>query len=515
MKSHSTRLFTLLAAIVLLATSALALQAQSATPEATPAATAEATTVITDLTYNTAVTGVITDANPTQLWPLQAPSADRINVRVERLDGNLLPAVQVLDATGSAVGQSYGPDKTGAVAQTRDFKLASGGQYQVQVSRKDADKGVTTGQYRLTVIADATAQDNINNTTVIGPVTAGTPINGEVTSTHWYQLYTYTAEAPDTLTITAQRTSGSLMPMIYLLDTNGSSITTGYTTNVGDSATIDSYTLPAAGQYTIAVSRYNDYDGDTVGQYTLNLTLVGAGVGSKSLTQTTGTVEYDQELTGEISGAQWYQDWTLTAKAGDSLSIAIKRTSGTLKPTAAILGGSGQNLNQAYVSSTGDSASFDLYTLQTPGTYTVRASRDGDQDGTTTGKYALVVHLIGSGEGSPDLSGSTGTITTGTPVNGKVTNVRWADTWTYQGTAGDQLKIGVKRTDGTLIPMIELRDVNGQNLTTAYPDPSMDTASITYRIPATGAFQIVVERDGQQNGLTNGGYELTVAKAAE
>jgi hypothetical protein len=189
MKARSTRILALMLALGLLATSAMMLEAQAATPEATPAATAEATaTVITDLSYNTAVTGYISSDSPSQLWPLTAPSADRIHVRVERLDGNLIPDVQVLDASGSAVGQSYGADKTYAVAETQDFKLAAGGQYQVQVSRKDAADGVTIGQYRLTVFADATAQDNINNTTVIGPATAGTPIDGEITATHLFQL---------------------------------------------------------------------------------------------------------------------------------------------------------------------------------------------------------------------------------------------------------------------------------------------------------------------------------------
>ncbi len=520
MKARSTRLFALLMALALLAIPAMMLEAQEGTPEATEAVTADATaeataTVITDLSYNTAVTGLIDDASPTQTWPLQAPSADRIHVRVERLDGNLIPDVEVLDATNSAVGQSYGADKTGAVAETNDFTLAAGGQYQVQVSRDDGADGVTSGQYRLTVFADATAEDNINNTTVIGPVTTGTPVNGEITSTHWYQLYTYNAEAADTLTISVTRAGGNLMPIVYLLDSNSNNLASGYGSNVGDSATIESYTLPSAGKYTVAVSRYSDFNGDTTGQYKLDVTLVGAGEGSASLAQITGNVEYDQELTGEISGAQWYQDWTLTTKAGDSISVEVHRTEGTLRPSVAVLGGNSQNLSNAYVASTGDRASIDQYTLQTPGTYTVRVSRENDQDGATTGKYALTVHLVGSGKGSPDLDGVTGTITTGTPVTGQITNARWADTWTYQGTAGDQIKMAVKRTDGTLIPMIEIRDVNGQNLTTGYPDPSADTASATYTIPANGAYQIVVVRNDQQNGMTSGGYELTVEKAPE
>lgn len=523
MSNHLARLSALLLMLALLAVSAVVLEAQDATPEATSTsnveATAEATTeptetVISDLSYNTAVTGTITASSPTQIWPLQAASADRIYARVERLDGNLLPDVQILDATGNVLGQSYGPDKTGAAAETNDFTLAAAGQYQVQVSRKDGENGVTTGQYRLTVFAAATAQDNINNTTIIGTITPGTPIDGEVTATHWYQLYTYTAVATDQISVSIERTSGNLMPLVYILDANGNSLSNGYTENTGDVATIETYTLPSPGTYTIAVSRYNDFNGDTVGQYRLTMTLLGAGEGSPSLQGTAGVVEYDKPLTGELTGAQWYQDWTLTTKAGDAISIEATRTGGNLKPAVVLLGGSGQQLTRAYVDPTGDHAGVD-YSLETPGTYTVRVSRDGDQTGPTTGSYSLTVHLTGSGEGSPDLAETSGTITVGTPVSGEITNARWENTWTFQGTGKDNLTIDVKRTSGTLMPTIEIRDVNGQRLNYSYTDASGDTSTLNYQLPATGSYQIVVLRNENQTGQTTGGYKLAVTQAAQ
>jgi hypothetical protein len=223
-----------------------------------------------------------------------------------------------------------------------------------------------------------------------------------------------------------------------------------------------------------------------------------------------GDVTYDTALTGDI-GSRWYEDWNLVTQAGDTLTISATRTSGNLQPEVILIGGSGQELNHAYVSRTGDGALIDRYKLNGPGTYTVRVSRSNGKSGVTTGGYSLMVSLDGAGDGSPTLQGATGDIQLGTPVDGQVTAARWADNWTFTGTKGVVLDIMVQRTEGTLVPHIEIRDSNGQTLNSAYPDAAMDTAELGgYALPGDGQYQIVVYRDGEQDGWTTGAYTLTV-----
>ncbi len=508
MQPRSTHFFALLLALALIAPPAAIIRAQDATPEATPAATE---TPITNLSYNTPVTGLIDNTTPIQTWPLQTASADRITLRVERADGNLIPSVALLDASGGTINGS-GPDPTGAAAAMGNITLPTAGQFQVQVSRKDGPNGVTTGHYTLTILVHAVAADSASNAAVIGPLKAETPVDGKLTNLHWLQRYTYTAAATDSVNLTVQRTGGNLLPQLYILDANGASLATGYNGNTGDFASVGGFTFPSAGDYMIVVSRKDDFGGDSVGKYTLTLNLIGAGAGNPSLKGPTGAIEYDQPLTGEISGPQWYQDWTLKTTAGDTLSAVVTRTDGNLKPYLLLLGGGGQELMRGYASNTQDSAGFYNQTLQTPGTYTLRVVRDGDQNGLTSGKYTLTVYLVGAGQNSPTLAGATGAVTLGTPVKGEVTNARWADSWTIEGNGGDKVHIAVLRTSGTLIPHIDIRDINGQTLNSAYPGASGDTSAIDYTFPATGTFQIVVFRDGNQGGLTAGGYELTVTK---
>src|SRR3954467_1924093 len=90
--------------------------AQDGTPESTAVPTAEATTEITPLSYGTPVTGSISDTTVQDAWPLSIASGDRVQGTGGRTGGSLIPDVQILDSTGTAVAQSYGADRTYATA---------------------------------------------------------------------------------------------------------------------------------------------------------------------------------------------------------------------------------------------------------------------------------------------------------------------------------------------------------------------------------------------------------------
>lgn len=489
--------------------------AQDATPEAT--GTAEATseaTVIQPLSYGTPVTGTIDGKNFTQDWPLSTASADRIQVQVTRTSGNLIPNVQILDASGTAIAQSYGADYTYAAAQIDDFTLPAAGNYTIEVGRENGETGVTKGGYSLAVLPLGTAADNPNNVTVIGEVQADTPVSGEITATHWQHLYTYNAPAADALDVVVERTSGTLMPQVDVLDANGTSLRTGYN-NLG-SAETGEFELPSAGAYTIAVHRNSDQSGDTLGTYDLTVKLVGAGEGSPLLVGAAGTAVYDQELTGTLTPAQWYQDWSLTTDAGDTLTITLTRAGGDLMPEVVLLGGSGQELSHGYTDNAGASAQIKRYQLAGPGTYTVRATRQNGQTGVTSGAYGLTIALNGTGEGSPRLSEPAGEITPGTAVQGEITNALWQNVWTFNSSAGGSIDVQVTRADGTLIPNVIVRDANGQEMRRGYPSDARDSAEISgFSLPGPGKYQIVVSRDGDQGGYTSGSYTLTVSPAAQ
>jgi hypothetical protein len=473
-----------------------------------------------EVTYDAPVEGTITNDAFTQDWTFTAAAADRINVRVERLDGNLLPDVSILDNNEQDVAQSYGADDTYAAAEITDYTLPMAGTYTIQVGREDADSGLTTGNYQLAVTALGVGQDHPNNTAVIGPVQFDTPVTGEVTGLHWWNVYAFDAEEGDYIQATLQRTSGTLIPEVWVLDNNGQDVTRGYATDAGDSATTNRYQLPYTGQYLVVAQRQSGINGDSVGGYELTVSLTGSGEGSERLTSAApGVIEqYNSPVTGTITGAQWYQDWQFRTQAGDMVTIVNKRspdytteTPNVLRPALILLDASGQELTRGYVDDTGAQAEIDRYTLPSDGQYTVRATRDGYISGATTGGYEVTVMLDGSGEGSPFLAQSSGAITIGTPVSGAIDGTTWMNTWAFSGEKDQVITIVVSRSDGTLVPYLEIWDSNGQVETRGYAEDTKDTAQIeTYSLPYSGDYQIVVSRDKGQDGYTSGGYSLTV-----
>ncbi len=509
-------------AVVLLLTFSAAAWAQDATEEATEAA-AETTSQGTNLTYNSPVQGAIDNTSFTQIWTLQTASADRISIMVERTDGNLIPTLDLLDPNSQVLQSSYGSDETASKAIIQNFTLPAGGTFQVQVGRDGGEAGTTSGSYSLTVIPLATAQDNPNNTLVLDSIQYDTPARGELSATQWVSLYTLDAPASDIIQVRVERVSGTLMPEIDVRDVNGSSIGYGYLDNSGTFAQTSPISLTAPGQYTIAVLRQRGFTGDTTGGYEVTVKLVGAGESNASLQGAAGTVEYDTPLTGTLTNARWYEDWQLTTEAGDTLTINVERPEsvedgivGNLQPEVILLGGSGQELRRGYLNSDGASAVIERYRLDTRGSYTVRVVRYSDQDGLTSGTYNLTVHLVGSGEGSPNLESVTGTIEKGTPVTGEITPARWADSWTYEATEGEQVDIKVTREDGTLIPLIDIQDINGQSVRSVYFEASRDRALLPgYTFPGTGTYRIVVLRDREQDGLTTGTYTLAISAPAQ
>jgi len=464
------------------------------------------------LSYGTPVEGVITGVAYQELWSLGTASADRLRITVTRLNGNLMPDVSLLNESGSVIAQSYGPDQTSARAIIDDFTVPERGNYIVQVGRYDGETGETKGGYTLEVTPLGTAPENPNNQTIIGELTPETPASNEITATHWLHRYTYTAQANDIIQVAAERTGGTLLPLVNILDSNGNSLATGY--NDYAIAETNAFELPSAGQYTITVSRYSDQDGETLGTYNVVLHLIGAGEGNALLAGAAGTITYNTPVSGELGAGRWYEDWTFTADSADTISIRLDRTSGDLYPEIALLGGSGQEITHGYADQTYATVSINRYSLDSAGSYTIRVLRYNGKAGDTGGAYTLTLTLNGTGAENPALAEPLGTVGLDEPVEGEITSQQWQNIWTFSGDEGDTIAVTVDRTSGILMPTLEIRDANGASLTSAYYGATRDTATLGYfSVPSDGDYQIVVLRDGGQSGVTEGTYSLTVTNA--
>lgn len=467
------------------------------------------------VTYGVPVEGEITDAQTDQTWTLTATSADRISVRVERLDGDLLPQIALRGADGGVL-TTAGQDPTGAIAGIDRQDLPAAGSYQIVVQRQDGATGVTAGRYRLTVEALGVAPDSAANQSVVGAIEAGQTVQGEITPLHWYQQYTYTALAADVIAVDVQRLDGGLAPQIRITNANGDEIGYGYGNPDYASASVEYLELPAAGEYMIAVLRGGGFDGGSSGGYALSLELLGAGEGSPLLTdRATGTVGYGAAARGEL-GALWYEEWTFTAPSADVITIEARRDgANTLIPNVYLLDADGTELASAGPDAQGEVARIFRYGLEAFGEYTIRVERYGGKGSGMTGAYTLAVLLNGTGADNPALGALTGSVQMGATIEGEITDAQWQNRWQFDGREGQVVTIAVERASGTLYPIIELLAPNGDVITGGYYDASRSRAVIeSATLPAAGTYVVTLRREGEQGGWTSGGYTLRVGEGS-
>ena len=357
--------------------------------------------------------------------------------------------------------------------------------------------------------------DHPDSQAIVGVVEFDTPVSGEITPEHWLHIYRLNGGGRGPDRITASRQSGTLLPRVELQDANGQMLGVGNVDELGVTASFGPHELQAGGEYRVLVYRDRGIDGDTVGEYEADGDVAGLRREQHApggAAQRPGRLW--RVLQGAITPARWYEDWQFTALAGDLITITVNRLPGatnTLRPLVVLLGGAGQEQARGNLGSTGATAAIERYKLATPGTYTIRVTRDRGKGGVTSGQYELLVSLAGSGVGSPVLAPVSGAVETRVPAEGEITNERWADTWTYTGQAGDLVDMVATRTDGTLIPRIDILDANRQPLVSAQIAITGDSASIQrYQLPASAEYFVVVSRDRGQDGVTTGAYSLVI-----
>jgi uncharacterized protein (DUF2141 family) len=338
-----------------------------------------------------------------------------------------------------------------------------------------------------------------------------TPVESEISDANFSESWTLDVQAKDRVSITVDRTGGTLVPRVELRDSNNQRVAGADYDETGASATISYVDFPGPGTYTVFVSRWQDEDGKTTGNYKLTVALLGTAEDSPALKLNPSAIEFDKPATGELTNARWKEGWTFSATAKDVVTITAARTDGTVRPQLDLLDSSGNSITQGYLGPTGDSAKIAHYKLPGPGQYTVVVLRENKRDGKSAGKYSLTVALDGAGPERPELNTPQGPVTNDATVNGTLTNAKWIDVWTLDAQAKDDVLITATRTDGNLMPVVYLFGANNQEIQRGYPRDDGDSAQIETVLPGPGKYEVRVARTDNENGLTTGKYELSVA----
>ncbi len=117
----------------------------------------------------------------------------------------------------------------------------------------------------------------------------------------------------------------------------------------------------------------------------------------------------DVVVSGSVTDSIPYEIWEFDAFAGETLTITVETTSGDLVPYVGLLTGDEEQVLAENGASSGSDAAQITYTFDEDGTYVVLATREGVDEGFTTGDYLLRIEQAEAGA-QPAPSDSDGSV---------------------------------------------------------------------------------------------------------
>lgn len=224
------------------------------------------------LRYGDSVINAISDAEPEVYYSVRARRGDIVGVRVARAAGDLDPFVRVTSSRGEVLAENDDIPGSGLDAAINGFVVREDDTLVIVATRFGGAAGESSGTFVLTLFSGADGGLGIRPDAGI-PIESGDTVGGEITTTRTARYYTFSGAAGDTVTILMERGAGALDSLLILRDPFGAEIALDDDGGGGQNSLISGFVLPADGVYTIAATRFERDAGQTVGRYTLTLTI--------------------------------------------------------------------------------------------------------------------------------------------------------------------------------------------------------------------------------------------------
>jgi YD repeat-containing protein len=330
----------------------------------------------------------------------------------------------------------------------------------------------TTGTYTVFVDTGATAGHLtllLNDaTTETGPISVGgSAITPTVNPGQDVKL-TFSGTAGQQVSLGVWNSNLNNNPVVSILNPDGSTLAS--TTLVWSSSFIDVQTLPTTGTYTVFVDT-----GAAVGHLTVQLYDATTETGPISVggAAVTPTVNPGQDVKLTFSGT-----------AGQQVSLNAWNSNLNNNPVVSILKPDGSTL--ASTTLVWSSASIDVQTLPTTGTYTVFVDT-----GATSGH--LTVQLY-------DATSETGPISVGGAPVTSIVNPGQDVKLTFSGTAGQQVSLSAWNSNLNY-PVVAILNPDGSTLastTLVWSSASIDVQTL----PTTGTYTVFVDTGSTPGNIT-------------
>jgi hypothetical protein len=381
------------------------------------------------------------------------------------------------------------------------------------------------------------------------PIERDVPVLGAVFEAQDYIVYSFDAEANQTVSISMSATSRNLDTLVQLVDPNGNLLAVSDDTTNSTNSLIPNARILQTGTYLVVATRYGKEFGGTEGEFTL------------IVSESAGLDENLVNLALPEGDIQVYLTWNSNA----DLQLLVRDPAGFSvyddEPQVSSGGVLAADGNVNCIQEEGDPVSYIYWPtgLQRPGTYEVDVWFENTCEDTTVVQFTLTIvvggqvvlverqspvignHFVTNFTVNPDGTATTGTagftnsgitpdlitneeilpISFNLPVNGTITIDNPIDVYEFEGEAGQIVTITMQRASGSILDTnVYLLSDAGVQLANnddapagaiiGSDDRSTDSVITGYTLPATGTYRIVATHFGNQFGGTTGNYQLTV-----
>ena len=429
-------------------------------------------------------------------YTFYARAGDQVQIELRTLSGNEAPGLLLFDPPptnmdSEPIASAHGR-RANDTARLR-YSVPSSGDIEIAVGYS-----WRTSRIRFELRLQLLPGDSGSLSDGGGRIAYGQRKSGTLNDRNYFDDWTFNARAGDVVTITMDKTSGGIDPMLRLYNSAAEKLAENDDGGSGNNARISNYRIRRAGEYTIHALRYGT---GASGGYRVSLT----GQRATSTPAPTNTprprfISYGQTFIGNLNSGSTSDRYTFDAREGYTVSITMARASGNLDPKLRLYTSGGRALAES--AGSGETVRIGDFRIPATGSYVIRAARIGG-----AGDYRL--SLFGAKPTPLPSPTATGTpaprpLAFGQSVRGDLSKSGEYDTFAFEAREGHSVTITMARFSGNLDPKLRLYTSEGRAL--AESAGSGEFARIgDFRIPATGSFII---RAGRIGGA--GDYRLSL-----
>jgi hypothetical protein len=318
-------------------------------------------------------------------------------------------------------------------------------------------------------------------------IEVGDTVQSELSDDALTHRYTFSGQQGDVVTITL--TSEDFDSFLSLLDENGVVLTTNDDGAGNLNSRIDSFVLPADGDYTVEASSFSRF---STGSYTLSIVEGSAPTNTSGdvVAQAGGSIDIGDTVTGTLDSSTVSSRYTFEGEAGQVITITL--TSEDFDTYLRLQDPTGFELAYDDDSAGNLDSRIGPYTLPSNGTYTILAESFG---GSSSGSYRLSLSTA-------QLSQIEYTQT----VEDSFTEGSFSALYNFRGQQGDVITISMisgefdsyltlSQSGQTSFPLITDDDSGG----------NLNSLIGPYTLPSTGNYIITASSLG---GTSVGNYTL-------